>query len=342
MALVTRFLNPASSGGDGTTNALSGANAAYATFAAWQTAEATNLVTDGDVHKLFCEGSALSESIIIGTGWTTDITNYILVTVTESSRHDGTPGTGFRISGSDNNGVVILIAAGTIIEFVEITSTRTFGNANALRNSADDTIIQGCIATTDTGASSGHGFNNIQDDGGVWINDLAYECGGDGFNGGNFDSPEWYNCTSVDNSGDGFARSGGDGTGPTAKNCATFGNAGTDYTSGVAFVSSNNNADEDATAPGGSSQTPLATGDFTDPSSDDYSVADTDSLLFNNGADIGSILSALDRTDYTVPIADIISISRPQSTSFDIGAFEFVVAAAATRRTNLALLGVGS
>ena len=54
MAVITRYVNTASAGGDGTTNAESGATAAYASLNAWEAAEATDLVTAGDSHIVYC------------------------------------------------------------------------------------------------------------------------------------------------------------------------------------------------------------------------------------------------------------------------------------------------
>lgn len=84
MAEVGRFFNPASSGGNGTTNALSGPNAAYATLAAWNSAEATNLVTDGDNHTLNIEGTtefsaATSADLIDLSSWTANSSNTLTI-----------------------------------------------------------------------------------------------------------------------------------------------------------------------------------------------------------------------------------------------------------------------
>ena len=44
-ATVTRYVNPGSVGGNGTTAALTGTDAAYVSLSAWNTAEATDLVS---------------------------------------------------------------------------------------------------------------------------------------------------------------------------------------------------------------------------------------------------------------------------------------------------------
>lgn len=104
---------------------------------------------------------------------------------------------------------------------------------------------------------------------------------------------------------------------------------GADFDSGITFrTGTTTNASEDSTAPGTNPVTSLVSGDFTDEANDDYSIPDTDSALFNTGFDLETIFSALDRTAYTIPRADIISTTRPQDTEWDIGCFELVVAAA--------------
>jgi hypothetical protein len=82
VAEVVRYVNTASSGGDGTTNAESGANAAYASLSAWEAAEQTNLVSDGDWHHVYVStgsGTAADTSTVNISGWTTGASNYILI-----------------------------------------------------------------------------------------------------------------------------------------------------------------------------------------------------------------------------------------------------------------------
>ena len=82
MATVIRYVNTASTaGGDGTTNATTGANRAYASLAEWNTAEATDLVTAGDLHEVRCsgEGGPDTSTLTSWTGWTTGASNFILI-----------------------------------------------------------------------------------------------------------------------------------------------------------------------------------------------------------------------------------------------------------------------
>lgn len=77
-----RYVNTASSGGDGTTNAESGAQAAYATLAAFDAAEAQNLSGGGHTMTVLCttgSGTAADGGCSWGAGWTTDATHFITV-----------------------------------------------------------------------------------------------------------------------------------------------------------------------------------------------------------------------------------------------------------------------
>lgn len=92
MANVNTYVNTGSVGGDGTTNNKTGATAAYASRSSWNTSEATNLVTDGDIHILQCDGDGGTDDTtkLTMSGWTTGASNYITVTNTNSYRMGGT------------------------------------------------------------------------------------------------------------------------------------------------------------------------------------------------------------------------------------------------------------
>jgi len=80
MAVVTRFVNTASSsGGDGTTNNTTGATRAYVSLSAAEAAEQTNLVTDGDNIIFLCTGSSADTTATTFAGWTTGSANDIVV-----------------------------------------------------------------------------------------------------------------------------------------------------------------------------------------------------------------------------------------------------------------------
>jgi len=72
MAEVTRYINTDSSGGDGTTNNTSGATAAYASAASWESNEQDDLVTATDNHVVNAScPSGTADGRFIIDGWTT-------------------------------------------------------------------------------------------------------------------------------------------------------------------------------------------------------------------------------------------------------------------------------
>ena len=75
MATVTRYVDP---GAGGAANGTSWTDA-YTSLSAWQTAEATNLVSDGDEHIVYVRGAVGSSGIAIGTGWTTGASNTLTI-----------------------------------------------------------------------------------------------------------------------------------------------------------------------------------------------------------------------------------------------------------------------
>lgn len=75
-----RYVNPHSSGGDGTTTALSGANAAYASLQAALDAERGNLVTADVWLEIICATNGNADTARVNqnvAGWTTDATRYV-------------------------------------------------------------------------------------------------------------------------------------------------------------------------------------------------------------------------------------------------------------------------
>jgi len=314
--IVTRYLDGASAGGDGTTNALSGAGAAYASFSAWQTAELKDLVTANEIHKLICSGSGVSETFRL-TGWTTDIDHFVWVTVDSTSRHTGIPGTGFKITGTAVWSHAFAASQDyTVVEWLESVGTLTMERAF---NHSKNALLVGCIGSS----ANTDGFDSA-DSSSTCISCLSFNCAGSGFNSGNYDSVGYLNCTSAGNSVDGFNRAGTAGASPKAINCVSFNNIISDYVSDDSWtVSTDYNASEDLTAPGTTVVTGIVAGDFTNAAGNDYSLASGSSLA-HAGTSIETELTALDRTQYTVPRLDLAG----NASGTDIGAFAAVAGGA--------------
>ena len=92
MANVNRFVNTGSVGGDGTTNNKTGANAAYASRSSWNTSEATDLITDTDIHILQCDGDGGTDDTtkLTLSAWVTGASNFITVTNVNLYKMGGT------------------------------------------------------------------------------------------------------------------------------------------------------------------------------------------------------------------------------------------------------------
>lgn len=106
MANIVRYVNTASTaGGDGTTNATTGANRAYASLNEWEAAEQTDLVTDTDTHELFCTGTAIDSATTTILGWTTSA----LYDITIHGETSGTSwdATKYGMSTGDTNGITV-------------------------------------------------------------------------------------------------------------------------------------------------------------------------------------------------------------------------------------------
>lgn len=81
------YVNTASSGGDGTTNATSGTNAAYASLSAAETAKRADLVTADKVMRFKCSGGIDTTQVYFAlANWTTDNTRYIVVEAYDASQ----------------------------------------------------------------------------------------------------------------------------------------------------------------------------------------------------------------------------------------------------------------
>lgn len=90
MADVVRYVNPASSGGDGTTNATSGGTAAFASMNAALTSAATNKLTT-DRWLVYCEGTtADTVALTLNGAFNTTAANPIVFLAVSGNRHEGT------------------------------------------------------------------------------------------------------------------------------------------------------------------------------------------------------------------------------------------------------------
>lgn len=310
MAVVTRYVNVASTaGGDGTTNGTAGATRAYATLSEWESNEQTDLVTDGDSHVVKCvAGTDTTQTSV--DGWTAGASNTITIQADDGDEHLGVPGAGYvlQTSSAFSHALQILEEHG-VMQDIEIINTA--GSSYGLRNEQkywthSRCIFEGTLECARLGGFTG-GATTSKAEACIFHNGGAKGCRVLGFKYCNF-----YNCLFINNTGAGLSA---DANGTiVARNCPGFGNT-PDYDS-TGTLSGSYNASEDSTEFGTNPiTTDLVTGDWTAEGTEDYTIADTDSTLYNTG-------TATDK-----PSVDITGTAY---TTDDLGPFGFVGAGTPT------------
>lgn len=339
MAEIVRYINTASSaGGDGTTNATAGANRAYASMAAWNTAEANDLVAAGNTHKVHCEGTAADTNCTI-SGWTTGVANYITVVVDQAVRHDGKYNTGkYRIEATDVGAALDIFPDYTRVEGIQIKLTATSGGRRGILARGNFCQVSNSLfwAVLSGAATTAQGVEGFGSDIKVW-NCIAWDwvnaatvCRGlfqDGGGTAYFYNNTAHNCrTGI---GDGF------GTTVAKNNCVQ------DCTlacyAGSFGAASTNNCSDDATQPGSNGQNGEVT--FVDEANDDFHLASGDTVAKDNGTDLSA--------DANLAFSDDCD-GNTRTGTWDIGADELVATGAFTGTTSLtfgttgALTGTGA
>lgn len=322
---VTRYVNTASTaGGDGTTNATSGANRAYASLAAWNTAEAKDLVTADQTHTVICSGG--QETLTTGismSSWVTDATRFVTIK-SDETRSPSTYADGYRLYTTSAINMLTL-ASYTILKNIRMQQENTSGSVQAISNvsSAVGVVIDSCWIrkTTSAGwwaavfasANTSRTVKNciLQGAGGTSYGvNQAYVAGA---------VTNVFNCTITGfTGGAGLVRSGT--TTFVVRNCAIFNNAadrsGDNVPTDIQYTAS----DDAITGTGNRDISPGAVESddwnlaFVNYAAGDFRIKDSSSVLYNAGTD----LSASGVT------YDFLGTARPQFSTYDIGAFELL------------------
>ncbi len=144
MADVIRYIDPTATGlGDGTSW-----TDAYTTIDAWHTAEATDLVTAGDTHTVYCRrnGGGEDTSSISTSSWTTDATNYLKIAAADGDQclKSGWDDTRF-VWASSGGSTPITVRDEIIIDGIQFEGdTDTSYIFNFTANATTDTVIRNC------------------------------------------------------------------------------------------------------------------------------------------------------------------------------------------------------
>lgn len=330
-ATVTRYVDTGSSGGDGTTSAVSGDNAAYATLAACEAAE-DGIDHSGDDMVIHCNrtnSGGLDTSNVDFNGWTVGT-----ITITQDD---------FPSDGVYDNTKYVLYNNNTATYMLEISedyvTLRNFqiavvndsanryaimcNTVSATNQLTFDSVIIHGVSMAGTGASAGFFLNNSD------LNADIKNCTIDGFKSGNdtgfmgfylvsVGTVNLYNCTIYGNYyGMRLATSGA----VNFRNCAVGNNdddfkddsGGSGGGMDMDYIVSDDDHSGDCAnyhnfPTNGADDWSL---DFTTPGSN-YTLLATAANLIDDG-----LADVFDEDD------DIIGTARPQGGGWDIGAYEY-------------------
>lgn len=291
MAEIVRYLDPDATGaGNGTSW-----TDAYTTMSAWNTGEATNLVTDGDNHVLFCRnsaGSSIAGFNVLSTDWTTSSTNNILLIAADGyqavkSSYDTSR---FRVEGNSTAPLIEITGVNVDITGLQVynADVGSGGGAITYTSGAAGTISKCRLRQT----SSSNFLLRIADTVELnVINSILYDDGTqEAASEGIYCMTSFvgtlniYNLI-VTNFNDGIEE---DGTAaPTVTNCAVWNN--TDDFDGTFTIS--NCASDDGDGANAVSPSGLNWGnEFTDIASGDFTLLDTGNL-YQAGTDLSGIFT---------------------------------------------------
>lgn len=319
-ATITRYVNTASSGGDGTTNNTSGSDAAYADFSAFEAAEQCDLTDNGgDVMEVYCYGTTADDTATLD-GWTTNETNRINI---HGDNNTGVYSTSYyRFAPAEGGGLNILNTNVTLdkIQFSTEGNSdyETCLGINLNFRSAGKLVVKNCIfrrVNQERGQQYGISIDNLQANTTVQIyNNMVYYVSHGVVNGGNADSYTYiYNNTFHKITGPGVEVAITQNTGNVYCKNNIISECDSDYSgtivSSVTNITSNSVSFVDGTT--------FATYNLKLQSSD------------TTAKDNGTNLSA----DAGIPFnVDIVNTSRPQGSAWDVGAHEVTQTSAAKRR----------
>lgn len=306
--MANRYVNTASTpGGDGTTNATSGANRAWADLAEGANGLGASLSASID---LYCEGSAADTSNVYQTVWdfTTTATNKLRIIGEQSPLHPNfsTAKSGkydtslYRITCTNRNGLYNNIPEHIELHGIQVHVTVSdagsyiaFKTTNANQDNTDIACIMAhCIAKATQTSGTVAGFNTRPPATGGRGTSKVYNClsldcnvGFSSDFGLSGDVGEYYNCTAI-----GGAYGFVEDVAGTMKvvNCLSHGQSTNSFV-GTFATGSNYNAESVGGTPPGANSRASQTFTFVNAAGGDYHLASTDAGAKGYGtADPGS------------------------------------------------------
>lgn len=291
--MANRYVNTASTaGGDGTTNATTGANRAWADLAEAANALGASLSTPIDIY---CEGSAADTSNVDQTVWdfTTTATNKLRIIGEQSPLHPNfsTAKSGqydtslYHITCTNRNGLYNNIPEHVEYHGIQVHVTVTnassyvaFKTTNANQNDTDITCVMShCIAKATETSGTVIGFHTrFPGTGGRGTSKvrtcLSIDCDTGFANdfGLSGDVGEFYNCTAA-----GATYSYVEDATMKVVNCLSTAAASIGFV-GTFAAGSNYNAEDDGNGAPGANSRSNQTFTFVDAANDDFHLASTD------------------------------------------------------------------
>jgi hypothetical protein len=306
----------------------------YTSLSAWEAAMQKNLVTADEISvaKCRCTGGTADTTAVLVYGWTTDATRYIKIWTdpAEGYRHDGKWNTSkYRLSLSNSDALTIYATNYVIIDGLQISSTCTSLNyAAGIRTHLVATtgvhIIKNCLLDGGhNGYNASWGIYYAGQDAGsslvvnIYNNIIyGYDASGMVCVGIHNDGASTINAYSNTISG-GYRNYLNASTGVfNLKNNISVNQLSSGYYG--TFNTTATNLSEDASSPDGASYRSQAP-TFVDEAAFDFHLASNDTIAINRGTDTSGESAPLNFT------TDIDGETR---SSWDIGADEYVAAAA--------------
>lgn len=353
MAVILRYVDAGSSGGDGTTQKTSGSDAAYASLSAAIHTEATDLVTAGDSLHIICGGSTAdtvgveNSATVAWPGMVTSATNDI--TIEAADDHGGTWNTAqyrldtssyFRSLGIPSDYHVTIIG-------LQVNNSRSGGGGvgsvifEVIGGGSGVVTMDRCLLThtgtkTGTGNFTGIRTNRVTGDVVITVrNTIIIDTKSTGTQlklvaTTGLGAMHLLNCTYVDcgqdlGAGISVSPRSGTGTKGSVRNCIVQNTTYDDYSKNSNFpptvYTGTNNLSSDGTSGDIDSDSGATSIDntsltFVDAAARDYHLAATDTAAIGSGVNLYSQFTGDIDGDNT----------RPVSGAWDIGADQRVVA----------------
>ena len=335
--VVQYYINTGStSGGDGTTNATTGAGRAFvnwsdartAILAAYPNLVAANVQITIDVTGTVSSGSSFDCTLLNG-----DATRFVKVRAATGQSHSGYYTAGK--AGFSNNSALTMNNLSAYMQFenLQILTTNSVGNGFISTSDSYGIVVSNCVLhSLATSSSSGAAY--LGANGRISITFVNNVISGPWFNGFSQQSifagsqVIAYNNTIIGCTATGIVVSSSNHTFATTflKNNRVEGGTAC-YSLGSNVVTTATNFSSDATSPDGASYQ-SKTGTYVNAAAFNYTLTSSD-------VGIGAATPTVYDVTYLLS-TDIIGTARPQQTTWDIGAFEYVLTGGTTYFSTLA------